>query len=120
MTKPATKIAVTTAALLALAATVGVEARPSSHKELRGYANCVDAADAQSNGLVPARKYLVEKQPEAMYYFVNATRWEEGERNHVRISCETTTNGRKLLNASIENGRFDTNSTRVRVEVAQK
>ncbi len=113
-------LALTTAAITALAFTTAAEARPSTDSELRGYNTCIEAANAQSEGLVPSREYLINKEGENTLYYVNATRWEEGERNTIRVACETKARGQELVSASIEDGRYTDRESRVTVEVAAK
>lgn len=105
------------AAAFGLAAT-GVQAKTSSTAELRGYNTCLTAAERDSNGLVPSRHYLVDHQDGNALYYVNATRWQQGDREAVRIACETTQRGARLLSAVTEPGRWV--NSRVTVEVAQQ
>ncbi len=114
------KTAIITAATVALGFSAVAQAQTSSDAEFRGLQNCLDAAEKESNGLVPSRQYLINKEGETNYYFVNATRWEEGERNAIRISCETNRQGSQLLSSTVQDGRYDTRGTRVTVEVAQQ
>jgi hypothetical protein len=95
-----------------------IEARTSTDAELRGFNNCVKAAKQESNGLVTGREYLINKERGITEYFVNATRWEDGERNVVRVACETAQRGTKLLSANIEDGRFVQEETRITIDVA--
>ena len=98
---------VTIAAATALTTSaIAVEARTSSPADFRGYEACVSAAERDSNGLVPARHYYLEKEAGTAYYYINATRWQDGERDFVRIACETTNRGHKLVSNVIEQGRF--------------
>ena len=110
--------------LTAMAATMSfsaiVEARTSSDAEFNGYNTCLKQADRESNGLVPSRNYLIDESGATTLYYINATRWEDGERNTVRVACETSGRGSKLLSSNIEQGRFDNKDTRVTVEVAQR
>jgi hypothetical protein len=112
-------IALMTTATALLAFTAIAEARTSSGAELRGYDNCVAAAKKESNGLVAGTNYLIDKAPGSTLYYVNATRWEDGERKNVRIACETAARGHNLVSSVIEDGRFTNVDTRVTVEVAQ-
>lgn len=114
------KAAIAAVAVIALGGTAVAQARTSTPAEFRGYDNCVKAAEKESRGLVPFRQYLIDDNGATTLYYVNATRWEEGDRNHVRISCETRLKGNVLLSASIEEGRFDNRQTRVTVELAGK
>ena len=111
-------LAFTAATVAAMTFATAVEARPSTDSELRGYNNCLEAAKADSEGLVPSREYLINKDGENTMYYVNATRWENGERNTIRVACETTKRGQSLVSASIEEGRFVERDSRVTVEVA--
>ena len=109
------------AAAVAATASTAAYAKNSSPAEFRGYENCVGAAEEQSNGLTTPRSYLVNTAGENTNYYINGSRWEAGERESVRISCETTKNGRVLLSSAVEPGRFVQDSrTRVRVELAAK
>lgn len=112
-------LALTTVALTTFAFSASVDARPSTDAELRGYNNCLAAAQEQSKGLVPTREYLINKDGANTLYYVNATRWENGERNTIRVACETAVRGHNLISASIEEGRFIDRDSRVTVEVAQ-
>ena len=109
------------AASAALLATGTASARTSSDVEFRGYNECLAAAKQESNGLVAGRTYLIERNGGDAEYFINATRWEEGVRNYVRINCQTTARGQRLVSANIAEGQFTTDPTgRVLIEVAGK
>ena len=97
-----------------------VEARTSTDAEMRGFNACVKAAKADSEGLVTGREYLISKDGATTEYFVNATRWENGERNTIRVACETAHRGAKLISASIEEGRFVPEESRITIDVAAK
>ena len=115
MQKPILLAAAT--ALVAFSAVA--EARTSTSAEFRGYNNCVAEAKKDSNGLVVAKQYLIDKRGDNTRYYVNATRWEDGERNDVRVACETSARGHRLVSASIEDGNFTTGEPRVRIDVAK-
>ncbi len=112
-------LALTTVALTTFAFSASVDARPSTDAELRGYNSCLAAVKDQSVGLVPSRQYLINKDGENTLYYLNATRWEDGERNTIRVACETAVRGHNLISASIEDGTFTDRDSRVTVEVAQ-
>lgn len=113
------KIILPAVAGAALALTGAVQAKTSSPAEFRGYTNCVEAAEASSNGLVPSRAYFINRAGASAEYFINATRWENGERAEVRIACETVARGARVVSANLEAGRFTNSTATVRVEVAQ-
>lgn len=106
-------------ASLTLAFSAASEARSSSSSELRGYNHCIKEAKKDSNGLVTGRDYLINKEGSTTRYFINASRWQDGERAEIRVACETELRGARLVSASIEEGRFTNDSGRVTVEIAQ-
>ena len=112
------KTIILTAATALIGTASIAQARTSSDMEFRGYNTCLDAAENVSDGLVPSRQYFVNRDGADATYYINATRWEEGERAAVRISCETTTRGAQLVSKVIEDGRFTNDGSTVRVEVA--
>lgn len=106
-----------TAGLIAFSAVA--EARTSSSSEIRGYNTCVAEAKKDSNGLVVGKQYLIDKRGNNTRYYVNGTRWEDGERNDVRVACETAARGHQLVSATVEDGNFTTHEPRVRIDVAK-
>lgn len=92
----------------------------SSPAEYRGYSKCLEAAAAQSRGLAADRFYLLNAEGTDRQYFINATRWQDGDRVPVRIACETSRSGRVLLSQSIAEGRFTSPRGQVRIEVAER
>ena len=108
-------------AALSVAALIGAStafAGGSSYAELRGFNKCVNAAERDSRGLVVSRNYLINAQDSSNEYFINGSRWEEGERAAVRINCETTRSGRKLLAMELQPGQYIDSDTQVTIEVA--
>ena len=111
---PLTAVVIATTAFAA-------EARTSSAADFRGYSACLEAVERDSNGLVPARHYYIQKDGSNAWYYINATRWQDGERDSVRIACETSARGHKLVSSIVEQGRFSqAPSARNNVEIAQK
>jgi hypothetical protein len=98
---------------------VDVDAKPSSAPEFRGYETCVGAADADLSGLVTARGYYINRTPTENQYFINGTAWEQGERVQVRVACDTTRNGRTLLEFDVAQGTYVLDRGQVNVRVAQ-
>ena len=85
-----------------------VHAVPRSHSEVRGLETCVDAAKAEfAHRFVSGRTtYFIDRNGPANTYFINAGAWQAGERVPLRIACETSPNGRKLLSYSSAPGSF--------------
>ena len=109
----------TATAFAALTLSAAAGATTSSPSEMRGYESCLASAHAESTGLVADRFYYLDRSDRDNRYYVNATRWENGERIPVRIACTTTRSGRTLLTASIDEGRYTNRQPSVRIEVAQ-
>lgn len=99
----AATVAATIAATLSAAALAGTSSTPS---EFRGYQACLEANEADFQGLVPERSYLVAKTDEGRAYYINATAWDAGKRVEVGFSCQTTRSGRLLENQSTGNTRY--------------
>lgn len=106
------------ATMLIAGASLTAGAQPSNPTEFRGYSTCVDAAEAQLSGLVTSREYFINRSAEKRQYFINATAWDAGDRARVRVACETSRNGRKLLELTVDEGRFVLDDGTVTVRVA--
>lgn len=105
------------AALLATGA-ASAAAQLSSDAEYRGYDLCLDAAEASARGLVTSREYFLSRTAETNQYFINGTAWESGDRVTVRVACDTSRNGRELLDVAVDQGRFVLDDGQVDVRVA--
>lgn len=105
-------------AVLFAGLSAGAVAKPSSAPEYRGYTACIDAAEAEASGLVATREYFIARSDEMNQYFINATAWEAGDRVTVRVSCDTSRNGREVLGLDVADGRFVLDNGTVNVRVA--
>ena len=95
------------------------QARPSQPSELRGFNTCIGAAKAEyTSGFVSSRNYFIDRSGPANAYFINASAWQAGDREPLRISCETSRNGRELLAYSAASGRFVPQQGTVSIQVA--
>jgi hypothetical protein len=95
-------------------------AKPSNPAEFRGYSKCVDMAQQSSRGLTTNRNYLTSATDSERAYFINGSRWEDGDRVRVRINCETSLSGRTLFSQNIDRGQFRNSRGSVTVEVAER
>ena len=112
------KIAGAAISIAALIGSAAAFAGTSSFAELRGFNKCVDKAERTSRGLIVSRNYLINNEDASNEYFINGSRWESGERAAVRINCETSRSGRKLLSYELQPGSYINRDTEVTIEVA--
>ncbi len=90
-------------ALLATAATAGDLASPT---EKRGYQNCLSAAEGKARALTVEKTYFINEQSESRTYYLNGFSIQGGKWAPVRVACETTNSGNRLLTVNLEPGRF--------------
>ncbi|HSG88568.1 MAG TPA: hypothetical protein VLA56_05105 [Pseudomonadales bacterium] len=105
-------------AVLIATASLGAQAQVSTESEFRGYSTCIDAAKDEVKGLVTSRDYFIARNSDASQFFINGTAWNDGDRVAVRVACDTSRNGRKLLDLAIDDGRFVLDNGSVTVRVA--
>lgn len=105
-------------AVLVAGASMAAHAQPSNPIEFRGYSMCVGAAEEQVSGLVTTREYFINRSASKNQYFINGTAWASGDRVAVRVACETSRSGRKLLDLAVDEGRFVLDDGSVSVRVA--
>lgn len=109
---------IATIAAVAAVFSATAQAKLSSTSEFRGYNNCLEAATTPYEGVVADRAYYLSRAGSARTYYINVTAWDSGERVNLRITCDTSTNGRELLRSSIDSGRFKQARPTVHIEVA--
>jgi len=97
-----------------------VEARQGTFAEQRGYENCRTQFADQSRGLETTRHYFVDRSAETPRFYINGSRWEDGERTLARMTCVTTPSGARILASEVESGRFLNRHPKVTVEVAAR
>ncbi|MEM7218164.1 MAG: hypothetical protein AAF515_07345 [Pseudomonadota bacterium] len=89
----------------------------SSHAQLRGYNACVaELESTRPLGLTTNRVYYTAPSEAGREYFINAGVWENGVRAAKRLRCETSANGRQVLDFEVAGGRYaqaDNNALKV-------
>jgi len=113
-------IATITAAAICLTFAATSEARGGSYRGVRGIDNCVKAAARESTGLSTSKGYYVDHSTEARQFYVNGTRWENGERKQIRIACTTSKSGNQTLNVNVADGRFTNVEPESSADLSQK
>jgi len=116
--KSSIKTALIFTAAAASVVAVTAQAKLSSSSEMRGYNACVEAAAPEFKGLQLSRSYYLNEESDKKIYYVNGSAWQSGERIAVRISCDTSSNGAKLLSQTSNTGRYTNQRATVRVQVA--
>ena len=102
------RTAITAAAGLtaALLAGTAAAAAPSSFAESRGYHNCREAAaDSVHLIKVDANYYIYDHDGNRRFY-LNGYAFRNGASEAVKIACDTTASGNRVLDMSVDGGRY--------------
>ncbi|XOV86437.1 MAG: hypothetical protein ACFHX7_15895 [Pseudomonadota bacterium] len=92
---------------LGLGFSVAVNASPLV--DHRGYQVCeAELKDRlPQSGLVTDRRFFFKESTDKRTYFINATVWSDlAERAAVTATCETSPNGREVMNLEMRDGEF--------------
>jgi len=100
-------LTVTVTAIAALSAATFADAKVSTGRELKGFDTCMAAAEQQFAGLKASSDYFFDRTSDRNVYYINATATENGKPVNVKISCDTSRNGRSLLSHNAVYGHFD-------------
>lgn len=97
-----------TAAVLAMAlsSVPAWAAQPSSSAESRGYQACVDGAGEQARLIRVDPDYYIYEHQDARRYYLNGYAFQNGDSTEVKIACDTTLAGHRLLGVSVDQGRY--------------
>lgn len=75
--------------------------------QLDGYRLCLRAASRQLPGLSDGPEYFINEGPRRRRYFINGTAWaDDGGRRAIRVACETSRSGHRLVSLDIGAGRY--------------
>lgn len=94
------------------------EARDGTFADQRGFAACTSEFRAASVGLVTDRHHYIDKRAENPRFYINGTRWEDGSRADVKMTCDTAPSGSTVLASEISAGKYKGQHTRITIEVA--
>ncbi len=81
-------------------------AAPSSFTESKGYQNCVDAADGETQVIRMRSNYYIYEHDDSRRYYLNGQAFIGGESQPVRIACDTTLSGNRVLSISVDQGQY--------------
>ncbi|MCR9276393.1 MAG: hypothetical protein NXH85_00365 [Pseudomonadaceae bacterium] len=95
-------------------------AAPATAGEKRGYYNCVKSAASEARGFYTAGSYYINKTDDARSFYINAGAWIGDKREPVRVSCDTSLSGNRVLSVNVAPGRFAPATNVETFEVASK
>lgn len=81
-------------------------AAPSSHAESRGYHACLEGAREQAHLLHVNSDYYVAERDDSRRYYLNGYAFRDGRSTEVKIACDTTLAGHRLLGVSVDLGQY--------------
>lgn len=94
------------------------EARDGTFADHRGYSACTSLFHAASVGLVTDRHHFIDKRAENLRFYINGTRWEDGSRADVKMTCDTAASGSRVLASEISAGKYSDQRTNITIDVA--
>ena len=103
---PLTGAAAVLAATLSLGTAAAWATKPSSYAESRGYQMCVEAAGREAHLIKVASDYFIYDRDDARRYYLNGYAFADGDRTPVKIACDTTPAGTRLLGVSVDAGPY--------------
>ena len=81
-------------------------AERSSFAESRGYQTCVDAAARESQLIKVDADYFIYQHADARRFYLNGRAFRGGESAPVKIACDTSPSGHRLLGVSVDAGTY--------------
>lgn len=93
---------------VAVAAAAGaVQAKsPSSFAESRSYQGCVDAAERATDLIHVDSDYYLYEHADSRKLYLNGYAYRGGDSQPVKIACDTTLSGSRVLDLSVDAGRY--------------
>lgn len=78
----------------------------SSFAESRGYQACVDGAGRQAQLVTVDSNYFTYRHDNARRLYLNGYAFIDGDSVPVKIACDTTLSGHRLLDVSVDAGEY--------------
>ena len=105
--KSSSKACIGLGSFLLVAATTAMAIAPSSPAEKRGFQYCVQAVERDLRDLKVESTYYTNTLPDSREFYLNARATLTGTGwGMVRIACETSRSGYRVLAVSHESGRY--------------
>lgn len=92
--------------MIALTAGAAQAAAPSSFTESRGYQACVDAAGRDNQLIKMDGDYFIYDHSDSRRYYLNGYAFRDGNSEPVRVACDTTRSGNRVLEVSVDQGHY--------------
>lgn len=81
-------------------------ATPSSFSESAGYQNCARAAAGEVQVIKLDADYYIYQHTDSRRYYLNGHAFIGGDSQAVKVACETTLSGNRILNVAVDNGSY--------------
>jgi hypothetical protein len=94
------------AAALMLAAAGAQAVPPSSFTESRGYQACVEAAARTVQLVRMDSDYFIYDHDDSRRYYLNGYAFRDGDSERVKVACDTTRSGNRVLEVSVNEGSY--------------
>jgi hypothetical protein len=95
-----------TATAVLFSAGAASAATPSSFAESRGYQNCSDAAARSVQLIKMDSNYFIYDHEDSRRFYLNGYAFRDGTSQPVKIACDTTASGNRVLEVSVDGGRY--------------
>lgn len=92
--------------VMALSSVPAWAVQPSSAAESRGYHACVEGAGEQARLIRVDSDYYIYEHQDARRYYLNGYAFRNGDSTEVKIACDTTLAGHRLLGVTVDQGRY--------------
>jgi len=101
-----TAIAAAAGLTAALLAGTAAAAASSSFAESRGYQNCRDAAADSVKLIKVDADYFIYDHDGTRRFYLNGYAFRNGNSEAVKIACDTTASGNRVLDVNIDGGSY--------------
>lgn len=81
-------------------------AKHSSLAESRGYQGCVDAAERELDLIKVDADYYIYEHSDSRQLYLNGYAFQNGDATPVKIACETTLSGIRVLDLKVGSGSY--------------
>lgn len=98
-------------ATVAMVALPAAAKSPSSFTESRGYQNCVRAAERDNQIISVDSDYFIYRDDDLRRYYLNGFAFRDGRSEEIKIACEASLSGNRVLTMNVDEGRYAARGT---------